>query len=276
MKKLVTGIIIGCALTTTTSVFADSVKEYLLSKVTYPIVVNNKLYSNDQPILNYEGSTYVPLKAVGDMLGANVKWDNDRVLIDSVKATDDKPGTTTSGNTGIVTKNFASVQKYLPRYTPAVKLNGELYYINKSRGFTLITDEENNYYADLSFSDSALNEILAIAFNNYEVEPVSHPFAKGTIQAKQEYVEKEIKQDGINNSYYIGKIYNNDKSKTYEIITKDGEEKGAFNYKGNVYDLSKANGVFNLIPVHDLFDYFGIKCSIERDTKNNLLIFNFN
>ncbi|KIL38492.1 hypothetical protein SD70_25970 [Gordoniibacillus kamchatkensis] len=75
MKKLIIGIIIGISITATSSVFADSVKEYILTKIDYPILVKGKEYTNaDLPALNYQGNTYVPLKAVGDVLGAAVTW----------------------------------------------------------------------------------------------------------------------------------------------------------------------------------------------------------
>jgi hypothetical protein len=75
MKKLIVGIIIGIALTLSTSVFASDIKEYMLTKIVYPIMVNGKEYANpDLPALNYKGTTYLPLKAVGEVLGVKVAW----------------------------------------------------------------------------------------------------------------------------------------------------------------------------------------------------------
>ncbi|WP_379127610.1 stalk domain-containing protein [Paenibacillus sp. sgz500958] len=77
MKKLIAGIIIGVALTATTNVFADSIKEYILTKADYPIMVNGQKYQNtDLPVLSYKGSTYMPLKAVGEVLGVSAAWNN--------------------------------------------------------------------------------------------------------------------------------------------------------------------------------------------------------
>jgi hypothetical protein len=78
LKKMVFGIVIGSALTLTTSVFADSIKEYILTKIEYPIMVNGSEFkSNELPALNYQGNTYLPLKAIADALGKPIKWNDD-------------------------------------------------------------------------------------------------------------------------------------------------------------------------------------------------------
>lgn len=79
MKKILFGIFIGAALTFTTTAFADSIEKFILTKVSYPIVVKGTEYKNaDLPVLNYDGNTYVPLKAVGDTLGVKVDWNSDK------------------------------------------------------------------------------------------------------------------------------------------------------------------------------------------------------
>lgn len=58
--------------------FAVTVKQYLLVKAEYPVYVNRQAYtSGEQPILNYQGSTYVPMRSVGDILGADVQWNSE-------------------------------------------------------------------------------------------------------------------------------------------------------------------------------------------------------
>jgi len=90
-KTLIVGVTIGLLVasmfTPLVPSFANEVRTYVLQKVTYPIVVNNQEYTNDElPVLNYQGSTYVPLKAIGDILEGNVEWNPEmgRVEIGSV------------------------------------------------------------------------------------------------------------------------------------------------------------------------------------------------
>ncbi|UQZ81737.1 hypothetical protein SK3146_00893 [Paenibacillus konkukensis] len=77
MKKIVAGMIIGSVLTISTTALADAVKQYILTEVTYPLFVNGKEYKDStNPILNYDGSTYVPLAKLGDLTGVNYTWND--------------------------------------------------------------------------------------------------------------------------------------------------------------------------------------------------------
>jgi hypothetical protein len=67
--------LVGSALTLSATVGAAAVKQYILTEVAYPVVVNGKEFKDPAaPILNYEGSTYVPLAKLGDITGVNYKW----------------------------------------------------------------------------------------------------------------------------------------------------------------------------------------------------------
>jgi hypothetical protein len=71
------GILIGCSLTMSVPTLAASVKQYILTEVSYPLFVNGKEYKDAYaPILNYEGSTYVPLAKLGEIAGVNYKWND--------------------------------------------------------------------------------------------------------------------------------------------------------------------------------------------------------
>ncbi|WP_240421663.1 stalk domain-containing protein [Paenibacillus periandrae] len=75
MKKYIIGALIGSALTVSATAGAAAVKQYILTEISYPVVVNGKEFKDPAaPILNYEGSTYVPLAKLGDITGVNYKW----------------------------------------------------------------------------------------------------------------------------------------------------------------------------------------------------------
>lgn len=68
------------------SMAATQKTTYTLTEATYPVEVNGAAYVDSElPILNYKGNTYVPLRSVGDLLGASVAWDDvqRRVVIQS-------------------------------------------------------------------------------------------------------------------------------------------------------------------------------------------------
>lgn len=83
MKKKVVSLVAILALVGTSSVFASEIKHYVLTEFTSPIVINNQKYSNEAlPILSYQDNTYVPLKAVGKLLGKNVNWNTSKKQIE--------------------------------------------------------------------------------------------------------------------------------------------------------------------------------------------------
>ncbi|MBE3578861.1 MAG: hypothetical protein IMW83_03155 [Caldanaerobacter subterraneus] len=90
MKKFLSIFFIFLLVLSTTG-WAKS-ETYTAYKNTFPIVVNGQEYTSDLVILNFQGRTYVPLKIVGDMLGALVKFDEqaNKVLIENPAKTTSK------------------------------------------------------------------------------------------------------------------------------------------------------------------------------------------
>ncbi|WP_270168025.1 stalk domain-containing protein [Paenibacillus sp. SYP-B4298] len=78
MKKsivtLALGIFIGVAASYAGPAVA-AVKQFILNEVNYPVVVDGVTYKDSKnPILNYNGSTYIPLAKIGDLTGVQYKW----------------------------------------------------------------------------------------------------------------------------------------------------------------------------------------------------------
>jgi hypothetical protein len=77
LKKFILGLIVGLSFAVCTTAFASEIKQYILTMVGYPVVVNGVEFKDaNNPILNYEGSTYVPLAKLGDITGVNYKWND--------------------------------------------------------------------------------------------------------------------------------------------------------------------------------------------------------
>ena len=76
-KQLIIGILIGALVFGGIPVFAAS--QYILMQAQYKIVVNGVEYTDtENPILNYNGTTYVPLRAVGKLLGNEPRWNEEK------------------------------------------------------------------------------------------------------------------------------------------------------------------------------------------------------
>lgn len=83
MKKIVAGIAIGMVLSFSASALAGPIKQYLLTEVNYPVIVNGKEYKDAKnPILNYQGSTYIPLAKIGELTGVQYKWNDEKKRVE--------------------------------------------------------------------------------------------------------------------------------------------------------------------------------------------------
>lgn|GEM_PF-5144029 len=85
IRDIAAGTFIGALLMAGATAGYAEVKQYVLTNASYPIFVNGTEYADaEHPILNYEGSTYIPLAKLGDITGVNYKWNEElkRVEID--------------------------------------------------------------------------------------------------------------------------------------------------------------------------------------------------
>ncbi|MFS1514554.1 stalk domain-containing protein [Chengkuizengella sp. SCS-71B] len=81
MKKsiigLTVGLLIGLSFSVTSPAFS-AVKEYILTEFTQPVLVDGVQYVDQgNPIMNYNGRTYIPLSKIGDIAGLDYRWNNE-------------------------------------------------------------------------------------------------------------------------------------------------------------------------------------------------------
>ncbi|WP_018886654.1 hypothetical protein [Paenibacillus massiliensis] len=92
MKKkslalLLSGFALGVTASFGGSAYA-AVKQYILTEFNSPVVVNGTLYKDQtNPILNYNGKTYIPLSKIGDLTGVPYRWNADKKQVEIGNAT---------------------------------------------------------------------------------------------------------------------------------------------------------------------------------------------
>jgi len=118
-KYLISGVIIGSLLTSAVA-FAEPMQKFVLEKVNYPILINGTQYNSDeQPVLNYEGNTYIPLKKIGDLLHCNINWNEElkRIEISQILNYND---TKQENTNGVIETTYKGLS--------AIIVNGETYF----------------------------------------------------------------------------------------------------------------------------------------------------
>ena len=78
-RMFAAGLLAGGMLMYAIPAVGSAVQSYVLTKAEYPVVVNGSPVGGSAlPILNYDGHTYIPMRAVGEILGAQVAWNDAR------------------------------------------------------------------------------------------------------------------------------------------------------------------------------------------------------
>ncbi|TMV43139.1 hypothetical protein FE783_36030 [Paenibacillus mesophilus] len=209
MRKYLIGGLVGAALMFPIQSFAETAKQYVLSKIGYPVFVNGKEYAgSDLPFLNYEGNTYAPLKAIGDLLGAPVNW-NDKLTRVEI------------GNTPMVNE-LSEVNN-----VATIKI-GNTKYATYGEGVAV---QNGRYFISLNM----VNTLLSYGYKeDYTIQPSSNPYIDGGIQFKRPYpyLKYEEKYTNAKSSYSEITFTSPDKNKSYFISLKPNDIKGAVEKMG--------------------------------------------
>jgi hypothetical protein len=260
MRKRLQGFIVGSLIT---SILMFSFTGFA-GNLTKMIEVNFNsvhLNVNDQPVvvdnILYNGTTYAPIRAVAEMLGKNVGWDQKT----NTASINDK-----INRTPVITqpKDIVSRPKDLYGFIQVIKINDE-YYLHQYAPHINYDDQKKSY---VRLDLDAINVMLSYAYNDYNIIPIKDRFSiKGSIEAKHnnKYVERKEVFLNERDSYSEYRIYNKDKSKVYFINPSQVD---------NDKYIKKGDEIY--IPTKELFDTLDIKFRIELDNEKKFEIFYYN
>lgn len=168
MKKIIFGFIIGSLLFSAMPIKA-AVEEYILYRADYKVMVNGAEYSDvESPILNYKGTTYVPMRAVGDLFEANVSWNAElgQAEIKSLSTTQAVVQTNNIHSDDVTFTTYK--QPYLGRHmeVEAVVYNGNTY-VNTAY-FPIRIKRTEDKSITIFYNESDSTQEVAVANNNPE------------------------------------------------------------------------------------------------------------
>lgn len=89
-KQLICGILIG-SLASTVIAFAGELRTFIAEEAGFPVLVDGSPISLDMPVVTIEDRTYLPLRAMGDVLGVDVQWNEQKGQAEVTKNEVPKP-----------------------------------------------------------------------------------------------------------------------------------------------------------------------------------------
>ena len=74
-KNFIKGVIIGGIIFGSINAFASTTYEALTAE--FPIFISGQKWETDKPIVVINGSTYLPLRAIGEALNVKISWNSE-------------------------------------------------------------------------------------------------------------------------------------------------------------------------------------------------------
>lgn len=131
LRKYIIGAVVGSLLTVSTSIFAEDGLEKVLDayyRKDLNITLNGEnLKLNNAPIIA-NGSTYLPLREMGNITGLNVDWNSETQTV-VLNTYSNQQGNSNNGssNNSDSSYNEIPLDGYISSDAPALKVNGKIY-----------------------------------------------------------------------------------------------------------------------------------------------------
>lgn len=182
-KDFFKGFILGALIFNTVS-FATV--GYTALKSTFPIIINGETWESEKPAVVIDGSTYLPLKAIGEVLNVKVNWNSElsRVeigedfsnMIDLYSRTNPAPVETSQT---ILISNYS--QKYTATISVDETIRGKKAWSKIEEANMFNSEAETGYeyiLAKISVKIDNVEDDKAISINGYDFDCYSYDNVK--------------------------------------------------------------------------------------------------
>jgi hypothetical protein len=264
-KGFISGIIVSSIITTSLFTFAGGTLQTIQAGVNQIKLKVNGVESNSSNYL-IDGRTYVQLRDACDLLGKELVWDS------ATSTADIKDKSSTTNNSISTTTQQTNTQSgklsLLQGYDLVFNINGVTYNIDKKsdsgkwQSLIFTKDGSNNIY----FNTNATIAFLGVCFNTYTI---NNNLILPTIDSFK--FEKNIwLQPESENSQMQDTFYNQDKSKSYSVVTPHRTDnrnvvvpiQNYYNWSGGYY-----------IKIQDIINEFGLNATVSiNDTQKTVMV----
>lgn len=174
LQGIIIGLVIGCTLTAGCIVFAKSFEAITAQ---FPILVNGKEWTTDKPIVTIDGSTYLPLRALGEALNVKVEWNSELNRVEIGDAPIQSSNYSRQNPAPINTVQQIDIDTFNKKHSVALRvietIRGDEAWkmIQKENQFNDKPDDGHEYIiAKIAVSALTVENDTAISISNYDFD----------------------------------------------------------------------------------------------------------
>lgn len=216
MKKIIQGVIIGAILSSTIA-FAASYTAY---DATFKVLVNGKEFTSSKAVV-IDGSTYLPLRAVGEVLNVPVNWNSELHQVEvgnSTQLPDNEYSRTNPAPLNTI-QTYAFKSDYSTDYTASIRImetvRGEKA-AETIKAANMFNDEAKDGYeyiiAKVAFSLLSAEDDSSINANCYDFDFYSgnNEEYDSVFVVIDEELNKDLYAGGNTEGYIVGMVKKDD------------------------------------------------------------------
>lgn len=219
-KNFLTGFLTGAVIFGSVTSFA--MMSYQAYVADFNVMLNGEKWTCDKPIVTIEGSTYLPLKALGDALNVKVNWNNDlrQVEIGDTPNLTEKYSRKNPAPIGVTQTVEVSdiLEEYTANVTVKEVLRGKKAW-TKIENANMFNDEPREGYeyilAKIDVSIDNVKDDKAISINGYDFDCYSSnnvEYERASVVTPEPKLDTSLYEGGNTVGYVVFEVMQTDEN----------------------------------------------------------------
>jgi hypothetical protein len=228
MKKgFLKGFLLGTLIFGSATAFAIT---YNATTASFPIFVNGQEWTTDKPIVVIDGSTYLPLKALGEALNVKINWNSELNRVEIGETLSDANTYSRKNPAPIRTSQTIKVSDFSEEYSATVTIEEVIRGIkawNKIEDANMFNDEAGDEYeyilAKIKVSIDSVKDDKAISISKYNFDCYSIDNVKydsASVVTPEPILSTDIYEGGSKTGYAVFRVKKTDAAPKLSFGTK--------------------------------------------------------